>query len=246
MLIRSALFNAVMWLSVPVYASLALLSAPCPFVWRYRFIIQWNRFHVWLAWHLLGIEYRVEGREHLPHGTAIVLAKHQSAWETLAFPLIFPPLTFIVKRELMWIPFFGWGLALIKPIAVNRGAGHRAFEQLVEQGRARLQEGIWIIVFPEGTRVAPGHRRRYKMGGAVLAAETGYPVVPVAHNAGRCWPRRSFVKKSGTIRVAIGPAIYTKGKTAEEINRRAEEWIERTMARLEGRESSSLENGPPA
>lgn len=242
MLVRSALFNAVMWLSVVIYAPLALLTTPLPFTWRYRFVTQWGRFHVWLARRLFGIGYHVEGRNHLPQSPAIVLSKHQSAWETLAFQEIFPPFVFILKRELMWIPLFGWGLALLKPIAIDRGAGQRALEQVVTQGRARLEQGIWVVVFPEGTRVAPGHRRRYKSGGAVLAAATGYPVVPVAHNAGHFWPRRSLVKKPGTIRVVIGPPIRTKGRTAEEINRQAEEWIEHTMARLEGGENSSLGN----
>jgi 1-acyl-sn-glycerol-3-phosphate acyltransferase len=166
-----------------------------------------------------------------------VLSKHQSAWETLAFQEIFPPFVFILKRELLWIPLFGWGLALLKPIAIDRDAGRRALDQVVSQGRARLEQGIWVVVFPEGTRVAPGHRRRYKSGGAALAAETGYPVVPVAHNAGVFWPKRSFIKKPGTIRVVIGPPIPTKGKSADEVLDQAEEWIEQTMARLEGREN---------
>lgn len=237
MLLRSALFNVVMWLSVAIYAPLALLTTPFPFAWRYRFITQWGRFHVWLARRLLGIGYHVEGRNHLPQSPAIVLSKHQSAWETLAFQEIFPPFVFILKRELLWIPLFGWGLALLKPIAIDRDAGRRALDQVVSQGRARLEQGIWVVVFPEGTRVAPGHRRRYKSGGAALAAETGYPVVPVAHNAGVFWPKRSFIKKPGTIRVVIGPPIPTKGKSADEVLDQAEEWIEQTMARLEGREN---------
>jgi 1-acyl-sn-glycerol-3-phosphate acyltransferase len=148
---------------------------------------------------------------------------------------IFPPQTWVLKRELMWIPFFGWALALLHPIAIDRGSGRKAIEQVVAQGRDRLRSGIWVVVFPEGTRVAPGTRRRHGIGGAVLAAETGYPVVPVAHNAGSFWPRRSFFKRPGTVRVVIGPVIEAQGKTAEEIRDLAEKWIENKMRELEGK-----------
>ncbi|MFP5348481.1 MAG: lysophospholipid acyltransferase family protein [Gammaproteobacteria bacterium] len=230
-LLRSALFNFTMWASVLIYAPLALLTAPLPYRARYRFIAQWPRFHLWTLKHLCRIDHVVEGAEHLPPGPAVVLANHQSTWETLAFTRLFPPQTWVLKRELAWIPLFGWALALLKPIAINRGAGRRAVDQVVTQGRARLGEGIWVMVFPEGTRVAPGATRRWGIGGAVLAAETGYPVVPVAHNAGYFWRRRSFVKHPGTVRVAIGPAIETRGKTPEEINRAAQSWVETQMAR---------------
>ncbi len=237
--LRSALFNLLMLLTVLVFAPLALLTFPLPHPLRYRFISQWARLQTWLVGVLCGVRYRVEGREHLPKGPAIILAKHQSAWETIAFQKIFPIQTWVLKRELLLIPFFGWGLALMKPIAIDRGAGRKAVTQVIEQGKARLTEGIWIVVFPEGTRMAPGATRRYGIGGAALAAESGYPVVPVAHNAGSFWPRRGFLKKSGTIHVVIGPVIHTRGKSAEEINRAAEEWIEKKMVELEKRTSAS-------
>jgi len=233
--LRSLLFNLIFWLSVPVYVPLALLTFPFPYRFRYRFITQWARVHTWLAKILLRIDYTVEGRENLPDGTAILLAKHQSAWETIAFQVIFPMHTWVLKRELMWTPFFGWALALMKPIAIDRGAGRRAVEQVIEQGRQRLQQGVWVVIFPEGTRVAPGGRRRYGLGGALLAEATGYPVVPVAHNAGSFWPRRRFIKTPGTVRVVIGPVIDPRGLSAVEINRRVEAWIESTVASLEGR-----------
>jgi 1-acyl-sn-glycerol-3-phosphate acyltransferase len=233
-LFRSIVFNVVMWLSVVIYAPLMLPTVVLPFPVRYRLIRQWARFQIFLLKTLCGLDYRVEGREHLPAGAAIIMSKHQSAWETIAFQEIFPPQTWVLKRELMWIPLFGWGLALLKPIAIDRGAGRQAIEQIIAQGRERLQSGIWVVVFPEGTRVAPGARRRYGIGGAVLAAETGYPVVPVAHNAGLFWPRRGFLKKPGTIRVAIGPAIDPRGKKAEEIIKQTQAWIENTMRQLQG------------
>ena len=222
-----------MWLSVTVYAPLSLLTVVLPFPRRYRLISQWARWQVFMLKHLCGLGYRVEGREHLPAGAAVILAKHQSAWETITFQQIFPPQTWVLKRELLWIPLFGWALALLRPIAIDRGAGRRAIEQVIEQGRERLQSGIWVVVFPEGTRVAPGTRRRYSIGGAALAAASGYPVVPIAHNAGSFWPRRGFLKRPGTIRVVIGPVIDSRGKTAEEIIRRTEEWIENKVVELE-------------
>ena len=224
-----------MWLSVVIYAPLMLPTALLPFPARYRLIRQWARFQVFMLQALCGLRYRVEGREHLPENAAIIMAKHQSAWETIAFQEIFPQQTWVLKRELMWIPLFGWALALLRPIAIDRNAGRKAIEQVIEQGRDRLKSAIWVVVFPEGTRVAPGARRRYGIGGAVLAVETGYPVVPVAHNAGSFWPRRGFLKRPGTIRVVIGPVIDPYGKSAEEIRQLAEEWIEDTMADLEGR-----------
>lgn len=233
--LRSLLFNVVMLVSVAIYAPLMLPTAVLPFPTRYRFIRQWARLQAFLLKVICGLDYRVEGRAHLPKGAAIIMSKHQSAWETIVFQEIFPPQTWVLKRELIWIPLFGWALALMRPIAIDRGAGRRAIEQVIEQGRERLQSGIWVVVFPEGTRVAPGARRRYGIGGAVLAAETGYPVVPVAHNAGSFWPRRGFLKRPGEVRVVIGPVIDSHGKSADEIRRLAEAWIENTMADLEGR-----------
>jgi 1-acyl-sn-glycerol-3-phosphate acyltransferase len=231
--LRSLLFNLVMLVSVLIYAPLMLPTAVLPFPVRYRIIRQWARLQSYLLKILCRLDYRVQGREHLPAGAAIIMSKHQSAWETIVFQEIFPQQTWVLKRELMWIPLFGWALALMRPIAIDRSAGRQAIEEIIEQGRERLQSDIWVVVFPEGTRVAPGTRRRYGIGGAVLAAETGHPVVPVAHNAGSFWPRRGFLKHPGTIRVVIGPVIDPHGKSAEEIRGLAEEWIESTMTDLE-------------
>jgi 1-acyl-sn-glycerol-3-phosphate acyltransferase len=231
--LRSVLFNAIMVLSVLIYAPLSLLTFPLPALVRYRFITQWSRFHIWLVQHLCGVRYRVDGKEHLPPGPAIILSKHQSAWETLAFQVIFPPHTWVLKRELIWVPFFGWALSVLRPIAIERGAGRRAFDQVIKQGRERLAAGLWVLVFPEGTRMAPRTHGKYKLGGAMLAEATACPVVPVAHNAGTFWPRRGFLKYPGEIRVAIGPLIESRGRSAEEINRLAESWIESTMQGLE-------------
>jgi len=232
-IVGSTLFNLEMWLSVLVYAPLMLLTFPLPFRWRYYLISRWAKFQVWLIGVLCGVHYRVEGLERLPPGPAVVMAKHQSTWETFALPVLLPPQTWVLKRELMWVPLFGWALALLKPIAIDRASRREAFQQVIEQGRERLREGIWVTVFPEGTRVPPGQRGRWRHGGAVLAAETGYPVVPVAHNAGLYWPRRAFIKRPGVIRVVIGPSIDTRGLSGAEVARRSEEWVMRTTEELE-------------
>ncbi len=245
--LRSALFNLIMFVTVMVHAMLVLLTFPFPPLARYRFASLWARFVVWVAGWLLGLRYRIEGREHLPRQrTVVLMAKHQSMWETIAFQVFFPPQVWVLKRELTWIPFFGWALWLLRAIAIDRGSGRRAVQQVIDQGRDRLSHGFWVVVFPEGTRVAPGHQRRFGIGGAVLAVESGHPVVPVAHNAGHFWRRRSFVKKPGTIQVVIGPAIDPKGMTAEELNRQVETWMHDTMARLEGRAPQPVSRDRPA
>ncbi|MBK8163678.1 MAG: 1-acyl-sn-glycerol-3-phosphate acyltransferase [Gammaproteobacteria bacterium] len=229
---RSFLFAVGMWLSTLIIAPLAVLTFPFPFTARYAFITQWARFNLWWLRLSCGLRYVVHGRDNIPAGNAIVFCKHQSAWETLALQSIFPPQVWLLKRELLWVPFFGWGLAMLEPIAIDRRAGRKAVEQLVRQGRERLADGRWVVIFPEGTRVAPGQTGRYGIGGAVLAAASGYPVVPVAHNAGEFWPRRGFIKRPGTITVVVGPVIDPHGKDAETIKEEAKEWIERNSREL--------------
>ena len=172
------------------------------------------------------LDYRVEGLENLPSEPSIALVKHSSSWETFAQARLLPPQAWVLKRELTWIPFVGWGIRLLRAIAIDRGAGGAAVRQMIEQGRERLQAGMWIVVSPEGTRMAPGQTRRYGVGGAAVAAETGALVVPVAHNAGYFWPRRGLLKKPGTIRVVIGKPIVTKGRDPREINEEAQRFIE--------------------
>ncbi|HXZ92727.1 MAG TPA: lysophospholipid acyltransferase family protein [Burkholderiales bacterium] len=231
-LLRSSLFALALVIVTPPYALLALLTAPLPRLVRYRVISGWSRLIVWLARVLCGIRWRVEGGEQLPNRPAVILAKHQSAWETMAFQFIFPPQSYLLKRELLWLPFFGWGLALMSPIAIDRTRGVAALRELVRRGRQRLAQGFWVVVFPEGTRVAPGERRKYQLGGALLAEHSGAPVVPVAHNAGLLWPRNAFVKRPGVITVRIGPVIDGAGRDAASINALAEQWIEEQQKTL--------------
>jgi 1-acyl-sn-glycerol-3-phosphate acyltransferase len=230
--IRSLLFLLIQSALTIPFSLLILLAAPIPALPRYRFITLWGRVVIWLARWVVGIRFVVEGRENLPREAAVVLSKHQSAWETIAFQQIFPPLSFVLKKSLLQIPFFGWGLALFSPIAIDRGGGREALKQLESQGRERLDAGFWVLVFPEGTRMAVGEKGDYQIGGAWLAVKSGAPVVPVAHNAGRCWPKNAFIKRPGLITVVIGPAIPTRGRKATQVMAETEAWIETEMRRL--------------
>ena len=232
--LRSALFWLALLIFTPPYTLLAIASAPLPRMARYRVISGWSRLMLWCLRGLCGIRWRVEGRENLPKRPSVILSKHQSAWETLAFQQIFPPQVHVLKRELLWIPFFGWGLALMSPIAIDRARGMAALRRMARRGRERLEQGFWIVVFPEGTRVAPGKTRKYQLGGAWLAAHAGATVVPVAHNAGRVWPRNSFLKHPGKVTVRIGPPIESAGRDPETINAMAERWIEAQQKTLDG------------
>ena len=231
-LIRSFLFAIILAIVTIPYALFGILIFWAPPMTRHRLITTWVPIMMWVIRHVLGIRYRVIGRENLPATASVVLSKHQSAWETIALQQILPPLCYVLKRELLRVPFFGWGLASIPGIAIDRAECKDAMSQVVEQGRARLKEGLWVVVFPEGTRVAPGTTRRYKPGGAILAKRAGVPVVPIAHNAGEFWKRNAFIKRPGEIVVSIGPVITVKGEKAEAVNERAEAWIEAEMRRL--------------
>ena len=224
-LIRSLLFSISMIFSTVIVAIALVIFAPAPFVVRSRIARVYATFIVASLKMLCGIRYQVKGRENIPEGAAIIFSKHQSTWETYALQLIFPAQTWVLKRELMWVPFFGWGLALLKSIAIDRSSGRKAIKQIIDQGQKRLDEGIWITFFPEGTRVAPGHHKRWGIGGAILAEHSGFPVVPVAHNAGEFWGRREFLKKPGTIQVIIGPPLDPTGLKASEINHQVEQWM---------------------
>lgn len=234
--LRSATYALVQLLATPPYALVAILTFPLPVHVRYRIITSWSRLMVWSAEKICGIRYRVLHRENVPAEPCIVLAKHQSAWETLAFQVIFPPQVWVIKRELLWVPFFGWGLAMLKPIAIDRAGGAKSLRQTLEQGRDRLARGFNIVIFPEGTRTASGERGRYHSGGAWLAIKTGARVVPVAHNAGRRWPRNAWLKYPGLVTVSVGAPMEPQG-TADELMQRVESWIEGEMQRLEGDES---------
>jgi len=234
--LRSLLYAVFLAVTVVPYAFACLVWSPLPLVWRYRLTVGWPRLAVWGAKVICGIRWQIIGAENLPtekNSPAILLSKHQSAWETLFLSAYLPrQICFVYKKELHWVPFFGWGLALLRMIAIDRSRGRDAFEQVVTQGRQRLIEGRWPLLFPEGTRIPPGKMGRFKLGGARLAIRTQTPVVPVAHNAGECWGRNAFVKKPGLITVSFGPPIVPDGLSAEALNARVAAWIAAEMRRL--------------
>jgi 1-acyl-sn-glycerol-3-phosphate acyltransferase len=231
--LRSCLFFLLQLLLTPPYAVIAVLTFPFNALTRYRIISVWARLMMLALDHLCGIKFRVIGAENIPSEPCVILSKHQSAWETFAFQLIFPPQVYVIKRELLWIPFFGWGLAMCSPIAINRGAGPRAARQMLSQGKDRLARGFCVIVYPEGTRVAPGTRGKYQSSGSAIAIHAGVPVLPVAHNAGRCWRRNAFLKLPGTITVSIGPPLNTTVRKADALTREVETWIENEMQQID-------------
>ena len=230
--LRSVAFEFIRITLTIFFSAIALLTFPFKPLTRYRIIKIWARLVMLSACVVCGIGYRVIGRENLPDDPSIILAKHQSAWETLAFQSIFPPQVFVLKKSLLKIPFFGWGLAMMSPIAIERADGTRALRQLLEQGRERLGAGWWVGMFPEGTRIKAGEHGRYHVGGAWLASRIDATVVPVAHNAGTLWGRDAFMKYPGTITVSVGPAIEPAGLKPEQLNERVEDWIEQEVARL--------------
>ena len=233
LVIRSLVFLLLQIVITPVFSTLALLTFPLSPLTRYRFISQWAKLMLPLLQLVCGIRHEVRGIENLPKEPCVVLCKHQSAWETLALQKIFPPQVWVLKRELLWIPFFGWALALTSPIAIKRSDGKGAMRQLLKQGKQRLENGFCVVIFPEGTRIPFGQRGKYKIGGAMLAGSCGVPVIPVAHNAGRLWGRNAFGKYPGVITMSIGAPIETKGLKADEINARVEAWIENEIQNLE-------------
>lgn len=230
--IRSVLFWIGFIANTIIFGSLVLIVFFTPSSFRIKIARLWSVSNNFLLKVFCGIDFVVKGQENLKRTNAIILSKHQSTWETLAFHSITPYVRWVFKRELMYIPIFGWALALTDPIAIRRGAGRLAIKQLIDEGMKKLNQGKWIILFPEGTRTAPGKTHKYKIGGALLAEKSGYPVIPIAHNAGEFWPRHSFIKWPGVISVVIGPAIKTRGRSADEINHEVSNWIENTMKKI--------------
>ena len=233
--IRSAAYMAWLVLTVVPYA-LAVVAVS-PFVrgkTLYAFCIGWVRMALWGARAICGIRWNIQGMENLPDTPVILLPKHQSAWETLALPVLMPrALSFVFKRELLFVPFFGWALGRLDMVHIDRNRGAEAFARVDRQGRQLLADGYWIIMFPEGTRTARGTEGKYKPGGARLAVATGTPVVPIAVTSGRCWPRQAFIKHPGVVEISIGAPIAPDGLSPMELTARVQTWIEAEMRRLD-------------
>ncbi len=234
-LLGSLLFTAYLFLSIVVFSTGVVLAAVFPYPVRYAVSRTWARSVMWLLKHFCGLDYVVEGRENIPVDNHISMWKHSSSWETIAQMLVFPPQSWVLKHELMWIPIVGWAIRAMRPIAIDRGSGRIAVNRVIEQGKQRLESGMWILIFPEGTRMPAGQTRKYGVSGALLATQTGRWVIPVAHNAGSYWPRRGLIKRRGTIRVVIGPPIDPRGADPRQLNERVQAWIESTVAQLQTR-----------
>lgn len=229
---RSFLFYLGLAPFTVIFCLLGGLLMPASRRVRYYTIIQWSRFALWWLRMTCGLRWRVRGLENIPAGSGVILCKHQSAWETMSLQFVFPPHCQVVKKELLWVPFFGWGLASLNPIAIDRKAGPKALRTVLREGKTRLAEGWWVLIFPEGTRVPVDHPGHYSPSGAALAVAAGRPIVPVAHNAGLFWRRQALLKNPGVIDLVVGPAIHPDGRTAAELTRSAEEWIEATCRQL--------------
>ena len=226
--LRSSLFFIGQLITAPIFTLIALLAWPVNPILRNQLISGWARSMIWWLRVTCNVRHEISGMENIPDKPCIILAKHQSTWETFAFQAIFPTQVYVLKRELLWIPIFGWGLAMTSPIAINRASGREALKQLVSKGQARLAKGLWVVIFPEGTRMRPHQQGKYHIGGAWLACQTKTPVLPVAHNAGHCWPK-GFIKQAGVIKLHIGPAIATADLKADALNLKVEQWIEAQM-----------------
>lgn len=227
----------VFWIGFAGITILAGLVTPILYLFpqsiQYKVLLAWPYFNIWLLKVVCGIQYQVKGFKNIDlNENAILLPNHQSTWETMFIPTIFPSMSWVLKRELYKIPFYGWALPLLKPIGIDRGAGRSAVEQVKTLGKQRLDEGNWVCIFPEGTRVAPGVKARYKMGGALLANYSKYPVYPIAHNAGECWPRNTFIKRPGILTVSIGKKIESHNITPSELNEAVRTWIESELKKL--------------
>ncbi len=231
-LLRSLLFTTFFFLAAGVFSLSVVLCAPLPYRYRYPIAAAWASTVLKLLEWICGLKYVIEGKDNIPATASIAMIKHSSALETIVELVMFPNQTWALKRELMWLPLFGWGLALLKPIAVRRGAGRSAVNQMVQKGTERLREGIWVMIFPEGTRVAADETGRYGVGGAALAARSGALIVPVAHNAGDYWPRRGWLKKPGTVRFVIGKPLDPSGREPRELTTEVKDWIESTTAEI--------------
>ena len=246
--IRTFFFYLLLSSSSFFWCIFCVFIAPfLPFRERYRLVIQtWCRCATWLAKVVAGIHYEVRGLENIPQQPCVILAKHQSTWETFFLSALFEPLSQVVKRELLYVPFFGWAMAMLKPIAIDRSNPKAALKQLAKQGDERIKQGAWVLIFPEGTRIPPGQIGKFSRGGAALAVNAGLPVLPIAHNAGEFWPKQGWAKYPGTIQVVIGPVMHAEGegpRAIAELNERAYAWVAQTQQQISGVAPQAVSEG---
>lgn len=231
--LRSLAFNAFGFLTIVIAAIIVLLTFWAPYRFHWAMCVGWCRLAVWSADFFCGIKTVVDGQENVPNEPSVIMIKHTSTLETLWQVVYFPQTVWVLKREILWAPFFGWAIGLaLKPIAIDRSAGRSAVKQVINQGRKKLADGIWVTIFPEGTRMPPGETRKYGISGAALAREAGVRIVPVAHNTGDFWKKRSFVKKPGTVHFVIGPPVDASAQPPKETNRIVQQWVENEMLKI--------------
>ena len=211
-----------------------------PYAWRWRIVTCWNRFIMFWLWLCCGIRFNIIGQHHPERYPCVILAKHQSTWETMFLQYYFGPVCTILKKELLRIPFFGWGLASIRSIAIDRKNPIQALKDVKSKGIARLKEGINVLIFPEGTRIALDHVGNYARSGADIAVSAGVPIIAVAHNAAECWPHKHFLKYPGTITVVISEPIETSGKDRKELTETVKNWIEAEISKMPPARKSGL------
>lgn len=228
----SIVFTTLLFVSVVLYGPVTLVVRLFGYRAMYGAVVLWCRAMLTLLRRLCGLGYSVRGLERLPARSTVILMKHSSSWETISQLVLFPRQTWVLKQELIWAPILGWAIFALKPIPIDRKGGRAAVEQVLHRGQRRLAEGLWVVIFPEGTRVPAGQTRRYGMSGTLLAQAAGRPIVPVAHNAGYYWPRRSLLKHPGTIEVVVGDPIETADRDAREINAEVQSWIESEITRM--------------
>ncbi|HEX6550051.1 MAG TPA: lysophospholipid acyltransferase family protein [Gammaproteobacteria bacterium] len=232
--LRSLLYNIFMVTTAGIFSIVVAVVSPFAFGKRFGHWVarQWVIWQFFMLKHVCHLDYQVSGLENIPRQNAIAYWKHQSTWETMAQLLLFPDQSWVLKRELLWLPLVGQAIYALEPIAINRRAGHSAVKQVMELGQKRLSAGLWVSIFPEGTRMPPGTTRRYGLSGALLAEQTGRPIVPVAHNAGDFWRRNAFLKHPGTVQVRIGKPVYANGRKPDEVNAELQNWIESRMKEI--------------
>ena len=232
--LRALAFYVCYTIFTVAWGALSMLIAwLMPYRARFWFIVGcWTRGSLWLVRTICGVSWEVTGREHIPDEPCIIMSRHESTWETLFLQTLFAPQATLIKRELLWIPFFGWAYWLLQPIAIDRSKPRTALRQLIKDGTLRLNEGIWVALFPEGTRMKPGELGSFQPGGAALAAATEAPILVVTHNAGKHWPAHSFRKEPGTIRFVIGPLVRTENKSSKQINAEAHQLMGELTASL--------------
>jgi 1-acyl-sn-glycerol-3-phosphate acyltransferase len=236
--VRIVLFYTLLGLTAFVWCLISLVVAPfMSFRMRYRFINQaWCRCAIWLGRTIVGLDYQISGAENVPARPCVILAKHQSTWETFFLSAYFEPLSQVLKRELLRVPFFGWAFMLLKPIAIDRDNPKAALRQVAKQGQERLDQGAWVLIFPEGTRMPVGQAGKFSRSGAALAVNAGLPILPIAHNAGMYWPKTGWGKRPGTIKVVIGAPMHAEGegpRAIADLNQRAEDWVNAQVINLE-------------